>query len=345
MSRWDPGHASYGYENYRENGRGLIRVEEREADNVRRIFELYAYHNHTLEMVVDTMAAEGRYYRKHRASFKLSKVHQILNDRAYLGEIGFHGEWHPGKHKPIIDRSVFDRVQTLLGKRTYFRYDSVYGHNLIACGHCEHPILCEIKRKKSGREYRYYRCSQYNAPGHPKDRAKESDFDKVVLAAFETLRIDDPYVRKWLEEVIRSKSQSQVEQTRSDRKLTREELNKAQKERDALLDMMLKGHIEADMYKRKDKELLSLITHLQIILDGRTRAQTEIGDTAMKLLELSQTLKSKWLAADIPEKRALLEILCLNLTYKNANLVITLRKPFDTLAEGLQMKNGTGGWN
>jgi DNA invertase Pin-like site-specific DNA recombinase len=71
-----PGHAPYGYQNFREGGRGLVKVEEREADNVRRIFELYAYHNHTLEMVVETMAAEGRYYRKHRASFKRSKVHR-----------------------------------------------------------------------------------------------------------------------------------------------------------------------------------------------------------------------------------------------------------------------------
>ena len=167
----------------------------------------------------------------------------------------------------------------------------------------------------------------------------------MVLAAFETLRIDNSDVRKWLEDVIRAKSRSQVEQTRSDRQLTREELNKAQKEWDALLDMMLKGHIEADMYKRKDKELLSLINHLQIILDGRSREQAEIGDTAMKLLELSQTLKNKWFVADIAEKRALLEILCLNLTYKNASLVISMRKPFDVLAEGLQMKTGTGGWN
>jgi hypothetical protein len=232
-----------------------------------------------------------------------------------------------------------------LGKRTYFRYDSVYGNNLIVCGHCGRPVLCEVVRKKSGREYRYYRCSQYTAVGHPKDRAKEHEFDKAVLAAFESLWIDDPDVRKWLEEVIRAKSQSQVEQTRSDRQLTREELNKAQKERDALLDMMLKGHIEADMYKRKDKELLSLITHLQVILDGRNLQQAEIGETAMKLLELSQTLKGKWFAADIAEKRALLEIICSNLTYEHATLTISMRKPFDALAEGLQMKNGTGGWN
>jgi len=42
-------------------------------------------------------------------------------------------------------------------------------------------------------------------------------------------------------------------------------------------------------------------------------------------------------ATVFPEAAKLLE-----LTYKDAILVISMRKPFDALAEGLQMKNGTG---
>lgn len=64
-----------------------------------------------------------------------------------------------------------------------------------------------------------------------------------------------------------------------------------QKERGTLLDMMLKGHLDAEMYKRKDQELGSLVTHLKVRLEGRERGQAEIGDIALKLLEHSQTLK------------------------------------------------------
>lgn len=151
--------------------------------------------------------------------------------------------------------------------------------------------------------------------------------------------------RVFLEEVIRAKSRDEVSLNRKEREGSRQELTRIQRERDALLDMMLKGHIEAEMYKRKDKELLLLANHLKVRLEGQEWNQSEIGDTAIKLLELSQTLKSKWLVADIPEKRALLEIVCLNLTFENASLIMTMRKPFDMFAEGLQMKIGTGGWN
>ena len=118
-----PGHAPYGYKNYREGGRGLVRIDEREAANVRRIYELYAYHSHTLEMLIDTMKAEGRYYRDHCHAFNRSKLHSILHDRSYLGEIEFRGQWHPGKHQPLIDHSLFERVIALSGKRNYFHYD------------------------------------------------------------------------------------------------------------------------------------------------------------------------------------------------------------------------------
>jgi hypothetical protein len=44
-------------------------------------------------------------------------VHNVLKDRAYIGEILHKGEWYPGKHEPLIDRATWDRVQVLLGGR------------------------------------------------------------------------------------------------------------------------------------------------------------------------------------------------------------------------------------
>ncbi len=76
-------------------------------------------------------------------------------------------------------------------------------------------------------------------------------------------------------------------------------------------------------------------TYLKVRLEGEERNQSEIGDMAMKLLELSQTLKNKWVTENTAEKRAI----------KDATLAMTIRKPFDTLAEGLKIKNGTDGWN
>jgi hypothetical protein len=62
----------------------------------------------------------------------------------------------------------------------------------------------------------------------------------------------------------------------------------------------------------------------------------------VKAFELSQTLRSKWVEADYAAKRRILEIICLNFSLDGVTLVPTMRKPFDMLAEGLDLKNSRG---
>ena len=46
--------------------------------------------------------------------------------------------------------------------------------------------------------------------------------------------------------------------------------------------------------------------------------------------------------ADIAEKRVILEIVCLNLAFRDASLNIVMRKPFDAIVEGPHLKIGAG---
>ena len=74
------------------------------------------------------------------------------------------------------------------------------------------------------------------------------------------------------------------------------------------------------------------------------RLGDEIAELAVKIFELSQTLADKWVAADYTSKRRILEIACLNCDLVDATLVLTMRKPFDVLAEWLLSKNSRGDW-
>ena len=336
------GHAPYGYENYRENGRGLIRVNEDEANNVKRIFELYAFHRHSLDTLATALQNEGRIYCASQHYFIRSKLYTILTDRAYLGEVSYRGEWLEGKHPALIDGGTFERVQVLLGKRTYARHDSVYGNGLITCGHCGRPVVCEIKRK-AGKEYTYYRCAAYNKAAHPRDRVNGNDLDNQMLALFDRLRIEDKKVIQWMQRVIRAKMKSEVAENSAQLREIHAQMQRIDKDRDELLTLRMHREIEADTYAKKGGELQKLMTSLKARQDGQEQQKTEIGDTAMKVFELSQCLKSKWVSADIEEKRLILEILCLNLTLRNASLDISMRKPFDSIVEGLTLKIGSGG--
>ncbi|MBX3435751.1 MAG: recombinase family protein, partial [Pirellulales bacterium] len=194
------GKAPYGYRNVRRDGRSLVETVPENARNVRRIFDLYAYEGHTLDSLVDELDKTGAVYSSKTRRFTRSKLHTLLRDRAYLGEVAYRGQWYPGTHEPLIDRVTFDRVQKLLGGSIYRSHELTYAGGLIACGHCGRPITGETIQKKGPhgvKQYRYYRCSGYSAEGHPRVRLRERDLDEQMLAFFGRLRIEDEKTRHW----------------------------------------------------------------------------------------------------------------------------------------------------
>lgn len=70
------------------------------------------------------------------------------------------------------------------------RHTLTFSHGLLRCGQCGRQITGESKLKTlvSGelREYVYYRCARYTAPGHPRGhRVREESLDEQVLALFD----------------------------------------------------------------------------------------------------------------------------------------------------------------
>ena len=343
---WFVTRGPYGYRNVRKDGRGMVEVDPVPADNVKRIFQLFAYHNHTLDTLIEKLAAEGRQFRSSTPKFPRSSVHNILKDRAYIGEIEFRGQWYPGKHEPLIDRETWDRVQALLGGHVYQSLSLTYAGELIQCGHCGHPITGEriTKKTKTGeRYYTYYRCTYYTKPGHPRTRVREADLDKQVLAVFDKMRVEDEGVRDWFRMVLAS----QTRDAQADSQAQRVELTRQQSlivaQQDRLLNLRIADEIDQDTFARKQTETRDRLASIKLQLDVLDRSHDETADLAAKVFELSQTLRSQWLIADYAAKRRILEIVFLNCSLDDVTLVPVMRKPFDVLAEGLISKNSRRG--
>ncbi|MDX1968587.1 MAG: recombinase family protein [Planctomycetaceae bacterium] len=300
---------------------------------------------YTLDSLAEQLRKEGIEYTAEQPDFTRSKLHTILRDRAYLGEVKYRESWHPGGHEPIVEADTFERVQLLFGGKTYKARDSVYGAGMVACGHCGRPVVVEIKRKLTSagvREYRYYRCARYNVGDHPRVRVEERDFDNQVLGLLGRMRIEDEGTRRWIVSVLRAKGQAAEQSATTERESLVRELDGVRKQKERLLNLRLLDEIEAETFAAKQAELRSKETRLQTQLEGQGRQQSERADLAVKVFELSQTLAEKWVTADIPEKRLLLEIVCLNWTLNDVTLCPTMRKPFDILAEGLLVSSSRG---
>jgi site-specific DNA recombinase len=338
-----PSKPSFGYRNVRVEGRSLVEIDPMDGPKVRRVFELFAYGNHTLDSLVDALDKEGIEYRPSRPKFPRSSVYKMLRDRAYIGDVRFQGQWHPGAFDQLIDRPIWDRVQVLLGEKVYRSYELTYSGGLIRCGHpgCSGFITGESKTKKTKdgeAEYVYYRCTLHNKPGHPRVRLSESKLDKQMLSLFNQLRVSDDKVHHWfvkqLREVVNNDQGSAEEKIKD---LQRQVAALRQQENE-LLNLRLLGEIESGTFAAKKTEFRDREARLNLQIEACGRGRHENADLAVKAFELSQSLEEKWLASDYGEKRRILEIVVLNFSLVDVSLVPVWRKPFDMLAEGLSIQ-------
>jgi len=108
------------------------------------------------------------------------------------------------------------------------------------------------------------------------------------------------------------------------------------------LNLRLLEEIEAETYATKAQELRDREVGLKLQIAAADRNRHEVIDIAIKAIELSQNLRTKWFAADYAAKRRILEIICLNWKLVGVSPVPELRKPFDLSAEGLPRKDSRG---
>ncbi len=81
------GMAPYGYANNRVNGRGIIEINPAAAEIVQLIFKLYAFERHTLDMICRRLKNDGFAYLPQKPACTRSRVHHILRDRNYIGDL------------------------------------------------------------------------------------------------------------------------------------------------------------------------------------------------------------------------------------------------------------------
>ena len=312
---WFIGKAPFGYKNVRRDGRSIVETDPEDAPKVKRIFELYAFHSVTLDSLKARLAKEGIIYKPTMPGFVRGKLYEILKDRAYIGEIEHRGKWFTGRHEPIVDFGTWRQVQILLGGKTYQRHQLTFGSEIVRCGHCGHPVTGERKTKqtKTGeRHYVYYRCARYNTPGHPRTRTTEQELDRQILELFDQIRIQDPAVRDWFVDVLKAQTHDDSQASLERREELQRQLTRAMNQQQRLVDLRLDDEIDEQTFAEKRVDLSDRIADLKLNLEALDRSREEMTDLALKVFELSQTLRDQWLTAEADVRRKILEIVCLN---------------------------------
>lgn len=188
----------------------IIPDPERESF-ITQMFERVAYQGHSGRAIknwLDRIEFTTRLGNK----MPLSKVYSTLKNPFYYGEFEFpvgSGTWYQGKHKPLVTKELFDKVQTILQtvpkgyKNKIFPFKSIF-----KCGGCGGGVTAENKIRKLKRgsftKHTYYHCARSVNYECDEPYITESDLIKQLIANIDKIKFNHAGVsRKIYEDIER----------------------------------------------------------------------------------------------------------------------------------------------
>ena len=151
---WMGGYVPLGYD---VRDRKLI-INEAEAATVRMIFKRFVAIGSATKLA-KALVAEGVRTKSGRPVDK-GYIYRLLNSRVYLGEATHKDASYPGEHAPIIDRSLWDKVHSILQTSPRLRAANARARTpALLKGLIFTESGCAMTpafTKKGTRQYRYY---------------------------------------------------------------------------------------------------------------------------------------------------------------------------------------------
>ena len=224
---------------------------------IRKAFEEYAKGSHTLISLAEFLAEHGLTQKKGTPLAKVSVV-KMLTNRAYLGFVKYHGEYHDGNFEPILSPTLFEAVQKILSSRRKPRKLKTIipfpFTQLARCGECGCAITAQYATNRFGTRYTYYRCTKKQGKcaqpylGADALAAQFQSLLQSVSLPLEEIEVMEKQINAWEHESISSRGE--VAQN------LKSKLSETQEKLDRLVSLYLDGDIERDLYLVKKDNLL-----------------------------------------------------------------------------------------
>ena len=154
---WQNGMAPLGYIRGKETKKLEPCLEE--SLIIISIFDTYVNKGKGLALIAQELNNKG-YKTKRGSMFTTMSIRTIISNSTYLGHIYFSNQLYENTHKPIIEKEIFDKAQTLLksrvGNKNRVRNNNYILSGLISCS-CGSKVT-GISSKTRGKLYQYYQC-------------------------------------------------------------------------------------------------------------------------------------------------------------------------------------------
>jgi site-specific DNA recombinase len=339
-----PGKAPVGYLNVRQIVNGLegrtVEVDPMRGPLMAWAFEAYATGDWTIRSLLAELTDRGLTTlpgpRSPARPLRVSHLHTLLRHPYYVGVVRYQGVLYPGKHTPLVDYEIWQRVQELLTAKHLsgekHRDHPHYLKGSIFCGQCgSRLIVCHAKGR--GGTYPYFICSGRQAKRTDcKLRAlRIEQVEDAIARHYSSVQLKEDElvaVRAFLEEELsKLRLDSERERTAQERRL-----RNVEGERKKLLEAHYADAVPLDLLKTEQVRLTAEIAHAEGRLaevegdfkkaeSNLQRALTRVGDCMTAYREAAGPLRRQFNLAFF--KRLLID--------DEYNVQGELAEPFDVL--------------
>ena len=240
-----------GYWNDKQNRR--IAIDPQRGPAIKKLFEEYATGKYNLKTLGAVAASWGLVSRHTNNPLPPSNVQDILSNTFYYGLMKHKGEFHQGKHEPIITKELYDKVQEVMkdrGKPQEVRKHLFPFVQFIQCKHCDCFITAEVQKG-----FHYYHCTKKKGPCPEKGCTREEVLDRQITKAIADVSIPKEGYEEMLAHLHQDKAKAS-QMLQQEKEKIGKPLQEVQSKLEKLLDLHLNGAISQQEYlSRKEKFL------------------------------------------------------------------------------------------
>jgi len=373
---WLPSGAKPGYKNDKRADKGDKRLypDPKRYPLIRKCWELLLSGAYTVAEILHKLNNEWGYRTpKHKRiggkPMSRSMLYRIFSDPFYNGEFRYpnneSGEWFIGKHKPMITKEEFDKVQVILGRKNcrrpqknFFTFTGIIRCGecgamvtaeekwQIICSSCKHKFSSQNKNKcpkcitiieemKSPKilHYTYYHCTKRKGPCSQKS-ISPTDLEEQIDNILSSIEIS-PEFTDWAIKYLNELNNHDKE----DRKASSSSLKEAHKDCSTRIDNLLALYISpqnrsGDLiteqeFKSQKQGLMQEKLSLEEKMSDSNHSYDHWIEASEKIFNFARSARQQFSIGDKETKRQIFVSLGSNITLKDKIVRMELEKPLE----------------
>ena len=336
---WLPRKPLMGYVSEGAKGHKIHIQDKVMAPLVKKMFELYSSGNYSVKAITEKMDKEGL---KTPSGGKLypSRIHMLLQEPFYYGKIVWQGKVYEGKHKPIISKALFDKVQSKLKRQIQnpqFKKHLPVFKAKIKCSECGGTITWE---KQKGHWYGH--CNRYK-PCSQKKFVRQEKIEAQILPMLSDLNLGEDRLTDWIKTALKASHKDKTDYTEAKRASLNKSYQKYEKRLEAIYEDKIDKVITKKFYKQKFDEYTKAKNDILDELKSINTNSNKYYEASMAVLDLMNKAEKIYNSkkATNEDRRLLLSYIFSNLSLEHDKIEVKHTLASDFLINWIPTVNRT----